>query len=65
MKCNFIHIKLKGKSNINKKINLELLKLSFENNITNLNYNKNKKEYSNQNLEINYNKIFHKKILEK
>ena len=65
MKCNFIHIKLKGKNNINKKINLELLKLSFENNIANLNYNKNKKEYSNQNLEINYNKIFHKKILEK
>ena len=43
MKCNFIYIKLKDKNNINK--NLELFRLSFGNNITNLNYNKNKNEY--------------------
>ena len=63
MKCNFIHIKDKNNFNINK--GLELFKLTFGKNITNLNYNKNKKENSKQNLEIIYNKIFQKKILEK
>jgi len=64
MKCNFIHIKLKDKNNININKDLELFKLSFGKNITNLKYNK-KKNYSKQNLEIIYNKIFQKKILEK
>ena len=65
MKWNFIHIKLKDNTNININKDLKLFKLSFGKNLTNLNYNKNKKEYSKQNLEIIYNKIFEKKILEK
>ena len=63
MKCNFIHIKFKDKNNINRNKNLEIVKLSFGNNINNLNFNK--KEYSNQNLEIIYNKIYHKKNIGK
>ena len=65
MKCNFIHIKLKYKNNINKIKDLELFKLCFGKNITELNYNRNKKEYSKQNLEIIWNKIFHKKNIGK
>ena len=61
MKCNFIHIKLKDKNNINK--NLQLFKLSFGKNIAKLNYNK--KDYSKQNLEIIYKKIFQKKNIGK
>ena len=49
---------MKDKRNIN--INdikiLELFKLSVENKITALYYNKNKKESSNKNLKINYYK---------
>ena len=65
MKCNFIHIKLKDRNKINKNKILELLKLSFENKKSNLNYNINQKEYLNQNLEIIYNKIYHKKNIGK
>ena len=58
MKCNFIHVMMKDKSNIN--INdikiLELFKLSVGNKINALYYNKNKKKSSNQNLKINYYK---------
>ena len=61
MNCNFIYIQLKDKNNINTK--LELFKLSFGNNITNLNYNK--KKYLNHNIEIIYNKKFHKKNIGK
>jgi len=65
MKCNFIYIKLKDKNNTtlnNNKI-LNLFKLSVGNNIINLNYNKNKKESSNQ--EINYCKKYIKKDIGK
>ena len=60
MKCNFIHIKIKDKSNINlKNIKiLELFKLSVGNNMYALYYNKNKKESSNKNLEIIYYKKY-------
>ena len=63
MKCNFIHIKLKNKSDINLNRNkiLELFKLSAGNNIIDLYYNKNKKESSNKNIEINYYKKYTKK----
>ena len=56
MKYNFIHIKLKdiNKINLNDNKVLDLFKLSLGNNITNLIYYKNKKETSNQNLEIIY-----------
>jgi len=65
MKCNFIHIKLKDKSKISLNDNkvLDLLKLSFGNNITNLNYHKNKEDISNQNLRFNcYKKNIQKNI---
>ena len=67
MKCNFIQVKLRDKSNINLNNNkiFELLKLSFGNNIINLNYNKNKKESSNKNLIINYYKTYFKKNIGK
>ena len=63
MKCNFIHIKLRDKSNINlqKSKILELFELSLENSIINLKYNQNKKESSSQNLEI----IYYKKYIQK
>ena len=67
MNCNFINIRMKDKSNINindSKI-FGLFKLSVGNNITNLNYNKNKKESSNQNLEIIYNKKYVQKNIGK
>ena len=50
MKCNFNHIKLKNKSNINLNNNqiLELYKLSAGNNINIFDYNQNKKESSNK-----------------
>ena len=65
MKCNFIHIKLKDKNNININKNkiLELLKLSIGNNIINLDYDKNIKVSSKKNLEIIYYKEYKKKIL--
>jgi len=62
MKHSFIHIQLKDKSNIiNKNKILQLFKLSLVNNITNLDYNINKKETSNQNLKM----IFYKKYIKK
>jgi len=59
MNSNSIHIKLKDKKNINLKKNniLELFKLSAGNNII----NKEKKNSSNQNLEIIYYKKYIKK----
>ena len=65
MKCNFIYIKLKAKNIINLNNNkiLNLFKLSVGNNIINLNYNKNKKESSNQ--EIIYYKRYIKKDIGK
>jgi len=58
MKCDFIQIKLKDRNNIklNKKILLKLFKLSIEDKANNLDYNKNKKISSKQNLEIIYYK---------
>ena len=43
MECKYIHIRLKGKNNINLNKNkiLKLFKLSIGNNKTNLYYNKN------------------------
>jgi len=66
MKCNFINISLKDKNNINlnDKI-LELFKLSIGNSITNMIYNKKKKEDLNQNLEIIYYKKYMKKNIGK
>ena len=60
MNCNFINVRMKDKSDININENkiLEVFKLSVENKITNLNYNKNKKESLNQNLGISYYKKF-------
>ena len=65
MKYNFIHIKIKDKSNqtLNNAKILEKLKLSFGNDIYDLNYNKNKS--SNNNLEIVYYKKFIKKNIGK
>ena len=56
MECNYFYIRLKDKRNINLNKNkiLELFKLSIGNNIINLDYNKNKKESSNQNIKIIY-----------
>jgi len=67
MKANFIHLKFKDKNNINLNNNkiLELFKLSVGNNIINLNYNNNKKESSNQRLDINYCKKYIKKNIGK
>jgi len=63
MKCNFIHIKLRNRNTYNLKHNkiLNLLELSAGNNIINIEYNKNKKVSSNQNLEIIYYKKYIKK----
>ena len=63
MKCNFVRLKLKDKSNITSNNNkvLEIFKLSIGNNIINLNYYKNKKEPSKKSLEI----IYFKKYIEK
>ena len=60
MKCNFIHFKIKDKNKINlyNSKSLEIFKISVGNNIYNLDYNKNKKEFSNKNLEINYYKKY-------
>ena len=66
MKCNFI-LKIKDINIIdmnNNKI-LELFKLSVENNINNLNYNKNIKNSSHKNLEIIYYKQYTKKNIGK
>jgi len=66
MKCNFINIRLKNKEDIclnNKRE--KLFKLSVGNRITNLKYNKNKNESSNQNLKIIYDKKYQKKIIGK
>ena len=54
MKCNFIHIKLKEKNNIDLNDNkiLKLFKLNLGNNVYKLDNNKNRKETSNKNLEI-------------
>jgi len=67
MKCKFIQIKLKDKNYIDFNNNniLEFFKLSVENNIINLNYNKNKKESSRKNLEIIYYKKYTKKNIGK
>ena len=63
MECNYIHIKLKDKDNIhlNKNKILGLFKLSIGNNVINLNYNKNKKESLNQNMQIIYYQKYFKK----
>ena len=63
MSINFIGVRIKDKTNININDNksLELFKLSLGNKITNLNYNKNNKEYSNKNFEI----IYYKKFIQK
>ena len=65
MKKNLIHIKINNKSNINLNKVLELYKLSAGNKIINLNYNKNKKVFSNKNLEIIYYKKYIKKNIGK
>ena len=67
MKYNLIPIKLKSKNNINLNNNkiFELIKLSFGNNIIQLNYNKNKKEFSKANLEIINFKIYLEKNIGK
>ena len=66
MECNYIHIRIKGKANINLNKNkiLELFKLSIGNNrniITKLNYSKNKKESLNKNIQIVYYQKYIKK----
>ena len=67
MECNYIHVRLKDKSNINlnKHKILELFKLSIGNNVINLNYNKNKEESSNQNIQIIYSQKYFKKNIGK
>ena len=67
MECNYIHVRLKDKSNINlnKHKILELFKLSIGNNVINLNYNKNKEESSNQNIQIIYSQKYLKKNIGK
>ena len=64
--CNFILVKIKNKANINlnKSKIQEIFALSIGNNII-FDNNKNKKEFSNQILEINYNKKFIKKNIGK
>ena len=62
MKCNFIQIKIKDKNCIHSE-NLKLFKASIGKDIINLNYNK--KESSNKNLKIIYNKIYIKKNIGK
>ena len=60
MKSNFIYFKIKDKTNINLNNNkiLELFKLSAGNNIYIKDYNQNKNESSNKNLEISYYKKY-------
>ena len=65
MKPNLIYIKINYKSNIILNKALELYKLSVGNNIINLNYQKNRKESSNQNLGIIYYKKYIKKNIGK
>jgi surface protein len=65
MKPNLIHLKLNDKSNIILNKVLELYKLSVGNKLIDLDYNKNKKEFSNQNLEIIYYKKYIKKNIGK
>ena len=67
MKYNFSHIKLKDKNNNNLKDDkiLKLFKSSVGDNIIIKNYNKSKKEYSYQNLEIIYYKEYIKKNIGK
>ena len=67
MKFNFIHTKLKDNINIELNNNkmIELFKLSFGNNVNNLNYDKYKKESSKKNLEIIYSKKYIKKNIGK
>ena len=65
MKPYLIHIKLRDKNEVNLNRILGLFKLSVENNIFNLSYNKNIKENSNHNLEINYDKKYIKKNIGK
>ena len=61
MKCNYIHIKLKDQNNLTLNYNkiLEIFKLSFGNDIIDLNYNQNK------NLDIIYYKKYIKKNIGK
>jgi len=65
MKCNFIHIKLKDQNNLTLNYNkiLEIFKLSFGNDIIDLNYIQNKS--SNNNLQIIYYKKYIKKNIGK
>ena len=67
MKCNFICVKIKDKnnSNLNNGKIQEIFKLSIGNNRSNLNYNKNNKEYSNKSMEIIYYKKYIKKNIGK
>ena len=67
MKCNFINVKLKDRNfiNINKNKVKEIFNLSLGNNIIYFNYNENKEEISNQNLEISYYIKFIKKNIGK
>ena len=65
MKCNFIHIKLKDQNNLTLNYSkiLEIFKLSFGNDIIDLNYIQNKN--SNNNLQIIYYKKYIKKNIGK
>jgi len=67
MKCSFIHLKLKDKSNINKTNNkiFELFKLSIENNKINLNILKIKKKFQIKFWKLIIIRNIFKKILEK
>ena len=65
MKPYLIYIKLRDKNEVNINRIYELFKLSVENNIFNLSYNKNIKENSNHNLEISYDKKYIKKNIGK
>ena len=61
MKCNFVCVKIKDKNNLNNGKIQEIFNLSIENKRIYLNYNKNKKDYSKQNMKIIYYKKFIKK----
>jgi len=64
MKCTFIRVKMKDKRIIN--INdYTILELSIGNKKNTLNYNKYKKEFSSQNLDINIYKKYIKKNIGK
>ena len=65
MKPYLIHVKLRDKNEVNLSRIYELFKLSVENNIFNLSYNRNIKENSNHNLELFVIKNILKRILEK